>query len=55
MAKRESKKKNLEDFIMDMVDGETFEKLRSKVNRLESEIKEIKSALDAAAKKKMKN
>ena len=51
MAKRESKKKTLEDFIMDVVDGETFEKLRSKVNRLESEINSIKSALDAAAKK----
>ena len=49
--KRESKRRNLDDYIMDMVDGESFEKLKSKVNRLESEIKEIKSALDAAAKK----
>ena len=49
--RRETKKKSLDDYVMDMVDGETFEKLKNKVNRLESEIKEIKSALDAAAKK----
>ena len=49
-SRREGKKKQLDDYVLDFVDIEAFEKIKSKVNRLESELENIKVALESAAK-----
>ena len=48
-TKREGKKKNQDDYYLDFVDSRAFESLKSKVNRLEEEIRNIKAAVESAA------